>query len=113
MTETLVLALVVIILPGVVALMWVTRSGVVPGLVIVGAMAIWTAVSWYGALNPGNAPIAPEIFGGETISHRQRTGVPEALWTFLVLVPATLWTAVAVLIGRAAYRRNFQQDDLS
>ncbi|WP_341861922.1 hypothetical protein [Gymnodinialimonas sp. 57CJ19] len=113
MTDTLVLALIVIILPGVVALMWVTRSGVMPGLLILGAMVLWTAVSLSGALNPGNAPIAPEIFGGETIAHRQRTGLPEALWTFLVLVPGTIWTGVAVLIGRAAYRRNHKQDDPS
>ena len=111
MTELLVKALAVIVLPGLVALFWVARGGVLPGLFILGAMAIWTVVSLHSALNPGSAPIAPDLFGGETISYRQRTGLPEAAWTVLVLVPGTLWAGLAVLIGRGMYRRAHAQVD--
>lgn len=113
MTLVLVKAFAVIILPGLLALMWVARVGLMPGAFILGGMVVWTAISWQAALNPGSAPIAPEIFGGETISYRQRTGLPEAAWTFLVLVPGTLWTALAVLIGRASYNRAQHKADLS
>lgn len=102
---TLLLCLAVIIVPGVVTLLLVKKMGSFPGFIILFGMILWGVTTWATARNPGNVAIAPEIFGGQTIAYSQRLGLREAAFAILVLAPATLWVAIALLIGRVAYAR--------
>lgn len=101
----LITGLCVIVVPGVVSLFLVRRHGPFWGVAILAGLAVWLCVTIFAGRNPGSTPIAPEIFGGQTIGYSQRLGLREMAWALFVLAPATLWAGIALLIGRASYTR--------
>lgn len=100
----LALALGVIVFPGVVSLLLVRRFGPAIGVMILLGMLVWLGLTYMAARNLGNTAIQPDIFGGQTIGYSQNLGIRDMIWALFVLTPATLWAAIALLIGRASYR---------
>jgi type IV secretory pathway TrbD component len=98
-------ALCVIVLPGLAILFIVRRRGPAWGLVILAGLGIWLIGSVLASQEARNTPIAPEIFGGQTIGHSHTGGFRQMAWALFVLGPAILWAAIALLLGVFSFRR--------
>lgn len=105
MTTWLFTALGVILLPGVATLVLAKPYGLLPGIVILGALVLWLIATVMAAQDGRNIPIQPEIFGGQTIGHSQTGGMRDMAWAAFVLAPATLWAAIALFIGWLIHRK--------
>ena len=100
----LVTALCVIVVPGVLSLWLVRRRGPASGVVILIGMLMWRVGTFLAARHSQNIPVQPEIFGGQAVGNSQRGGLRDMFWAVFVLGLATLWAALALLIGRASYQ---------
>jgi hypothetical protein len=103
-------AIGVIVVPGLAVLFLVRSHGPWPGILILAGLLLWLGFSYLDARNPGSVPIQPEIFGGQTIGYSQRLPLREVFWTVFVLGPATLWAALALLIGWLSFRHARRQE---